>query len=601
MSEYIGYNPLKEGVLPSEGSEKLVMAPSINRWGKNDQQGPLPNMISSVGQAISREDLGDKTWMIISDASNTPGVGETRAQALQSLDLGERPARLFFLLPEQQAKVAEMVKQRTGLPERVINATLRGIGYGGHRETLDTIARAITYRNGPQRVLTVDDDVVIPQQHVVWRKDAVPNGHTSRPNSQVLHSSKENGASFPPELFDVTGDNKIAPLFDPLGKTVGQIREEHPTLRATASVKDTRSDALIGALNGETTQFELTHADEEDVPNTNEAVIAATTLTKTKLPDYPTGVIARAYLQGEFPDQEVPIESYRSGPSELFAARGSNTIFPDSAVFGRLFDNNTALWRWWFVSSLEVSLENKLKSVTGHYRADNDHLPILFNIMLEQTGQQYMYLSVDTEAYHSRARLGGNRQEMHEQAASSRIGNIAAVEATSRLELDRTTGLWKINRRDLINEQTGLPNEQFQASYDHAIFAFNDLSSLATICTDKIRKLNGQLHTARGTDTQERVRGLIERYTSVHTSLKGKLANFNFDEFYRHVSQEVRDQVLFYADVVDAVPAVTLAVSELIRQGRYPVSEYRPQAERILSYPVVNGRLNGNNGHSIER
>jgi len=219
------------------------------------------------------------------------------------------------------------------------------------------------------------------------------------------------------------------------------------------------------------------------------------------------------------------------------------------------------------VSILDISRENPLQTVTSHYRADNELLPVLLKVIKKQTGESNMYLSgINSQVYHNRA-LSGYRPDLHEQAAASLVGNVVALAAADKLEFDsnghaclRLDGRYKI------------PEERAQK-------VFTELADLAHTCLIKAEVLRSERVTS------ETTRSKIERYNNIYVSIKNKLANFDFSRFRTHLEEETNRQLQFYADVLYATPIVVHEVQQMIKDGRYPVLEYVPEKERNTNYP----------------
>jgi hypothetical protein len=357
-------------------------------------------------------------------------------------------------------------------------------------------------------------------------------------------------------------------FFEHLGKNVDQVKKEHPSLRATQTWNDTMH-VTIEDLNGQPVQFVVTHANGNDIPEAEKARIVATVATKHGVPDYRTVKIADFNLRREFPDDEMPVKSYLSGEPKLFAFMECDTNV-DSAALARRFDEKTALWPWWFVSSLDISRQNPLQTVTSHYRADNELLPVLLKVIKKQTGESNMYLSgVNSQVYHNRA-LSGYRPDLHEQAAASLVGNVVALAAADKLEFDSNG-----HARLRLDGRYKIPEERAQK-------VFTEMADLAHTCLIKAEVLQSEKVPS------EISKSKIERYNNIYTSIKNKLANFDFSTFRTHIEEETNKQLKFYADVLHATPIVVHEIQLMIKDGRYPVLEYVPEKERNTNYPQSN-------------
>lgn len=560
--------------LPPEAPDRIVLSPTMNRWeNATGQAGHLPNMLHSVQGALSRERLSHDTWIILGDSSNQPNVDAMRLARLQPLQEIPSPSRMFLLTPETQGQVTDIIVERTKIRREIIDAVLRMTGYASQRAKLDVVAGGLAIvGNRPIKTLELDDDTIIPEHYGVLKEDALPPGLTHRTNSQVLLDDREEVSE---DMFDVK-PNRIGSFFTHLGKTVGEVRQEHPGMRATHKFQDTMNGELEKATRGEPAQFVVTHADieEDDLAEADDSRVVATTATKHGHPDYRTVRIANANLEAEFPVEELPISSYPSGPTEPFAFRTSDTNV-DSACIAREIDGTTAFWPWWFVSSDALSRKNPLQTVTGHYRADNELLPVWLEVLREQTGQHYAYLSgIDTQVVHNRARTG-YRPDLHEQATASLVGNIAALEASRRLHFDSIAGRIRMSRVD----------QDYVAPRDHAERVYDEMHHLAQVCVAKLDALTAR---KRDTSTSEGLKEIDEktdRYLGIWGSIQKKLGNFNFETFYIHLNREIGQQLNFFAEVLDAMPAVIIETQQLIKNGKYPVVEYTPPSTKDKKHP----------------
>lgn len=578
--DYIHYGPstatpgeLVSTMLPFDTPDNLVVTPTMNRWqDKDGGPGHLTNLIYSVQGALDREGLSKDTWMILGDASNRPGTDAARLASLQGLS-EMNPSRLFLLTPETQAQTTEIIVQRTGINREIVEAVLLMTGYASQRAKLDIVSGGLALTaDRSLRVLTLDDDTIIPERYGVLKEGVLPPGTKRKPNSQVLLDDRD---PLTEDMFYVH-ENRISPFFVPLGKTIGEIKQEHPSIRATNMFRDTMHEELEKATHGEPAQFVVTHADvdKDDLPDPDNTQVIAITATKHGVPDYRTVRIAQAHLETEFPEEELPISSYPSGPNQLFAFRSAGTNV-DSACIARQIDERTAFWPWWFVSYDELSRANPLQTVTGHYRADNELLPVWLKVLYEKTGEQYAYLSgIDTQVYHNRARTG-YRPDLHEQATASLVGNIAALEASRRLFFDTQSGRIRMAR---VDQDYTAPREHTQRVYD-------EMHNLALICTRKLDSLSDRKKRQNTPEGLQETTEKMDRYLEIYGSIQKKLGNFNFETFYYHLSREVREQLNFFAEVLDATPAVIIEVQELIRKGQYPVVEYVPGQTQEKKHP----------------
>lgn len=556
---------LRKTTLPTgEAPQRVIVTPTMDRWGTLEQPGHLPRMLRSVQERVSAEGLDGNSWMVVGDASSLES-DKIRDRWLPDLDEVDHPSRIFILRPEFQRQVADIVQKRTGIRAEVVDAVLYNTGYASQRQKLDAVMAAIVFNNGPMDVATFDDDTLVPQDYRIFREEVLPRGLSRVPNSQVLWPGEVTDA-----MFDMK-HNRLSPMFQHLGMTVGQIRQQHTSFRATTEWVDTMHARLEDMDGDNPVQFVVTNSDGPDVAWADEATIIAAASTKHGVPDYRTVKIADIHLRKEFPFEEMPIKSFPSGPNRPFAFGECDTNV-DSAAFARRLDERTSLWPWWFVSSEAISKDNPLQTVKGHYRADNELLPVLLKVIHERTGQHYMYESgIATQIYHNRAQ-NGYRPNIHEQAAASLVGNVAAMAAADRLEFDQD-GRPRVNADD-----------RYKVSQDRAEKVFYGMMDLASICGSKVRELTAR-SSYQPTEDNNTIEEKIRRYRSTYDSIRRRLAGFNFPEFFSHLDNEVNAQLKFYSEVLYATPIVVSEVQRLIQNGQYPVLEYVPPADRNKSYP----------------
>lgn len=564
---------LETTYLPPDAPDNVIVSPSMNRWG-NGVPGHLPKMLQSVQGALSREGLSDDTWMLVSDASNTPDAEALRHEQLNRINGFNRPARLFFMTPELQARVTRTIVERTGVDERIVKAILLDTGYASQRIKLDTVlAGLVTATAAHIKVLTLDDDTVIPERYGVVKPEFMPQGLSHKPNSQVLLHDEHVREG----IFDFR-DNKIEPFFRDLGLTVADLRAKYPGFRATGLQKDTMHVSLEDAVQGRPAQFEVSHDDKSDLEGVEQAQVIAASATKFGIPDYRTVRIAQANYESEFPDREVPINALISGPSKPFAFRESLTNV-DSAAMARLFNDKTVTLPWWFVSSDAISRQNPLQTVTAHYRADNELLPVLFRELASKGDEQYLYMSgLATQVEHNRARTG-YRPDLHEQATASLVGNVAALEAAKRLLIDSATGQPILEK---IDDDYRVPEEMARRVFD-------EMHKLSLLCALKINELDSRKRSATSQQSHSYER-MIDRYHEIMTTIKAKLGNNNFEEFSVHLNTEIRDQLRFYSGVLKAFPKVVDQVQKMIVAGEYPVQEF------VYDRPTLNSGIRFSHG-----
>ncbi len=544
---------------PDQAPSNIVAAPTNYRWGTETEKGPAVRMIESVQGALIKDGLASDTWIMLADESKTPETAGIRRKNLQGLAHMGEYARLFVLTPELQGAVAAIVAGKLQDRADTARAILEGIGYGGQRAKIDAVVGGIAAsKNRPIKMVGLDDDIEVPPEYPVIRPEVMAAwGLHPLANSQVLIPNEFDGSAM--EMRP----NTMRPFINNIGRTVREVRQDYPSLRATGGIEDTMQDKLEEAIRtGRPSQFVVSaHRTEPDLDSIEDARVIATTAIKSQRPDYVALKIARAHLLGEFPNSEAPIKSYLSGPSEPFAYQGCTTNV-DSGTLGRLVDPGNVRLPWWFVSSMDISLANPLQTVSGHYRAENDLLPTLLQIGMQKSGSNYVYLGgTETQFFHSRP-LVGYRQDPHEQAAASLVGKIAAYDAAQRLYYDPITGEAKMYQVD----------DGYQAPRDHAMSVYEELDKLAQICAAKITELgNRKPSNSQEWDINDRNLG---NYHAVRESIIRKLGGNNPESYLKHLDEEIKQQLKFFAGVLSTMPKVTEVVSSLIAQGKYPVVEF---------------------------
>ncbi len=544
--------------LPTDSPSMVIGGISNYRWGIPAEPGPAVPWVTSIQAAIERESLD--AWVVIADETNTPHIGETRVNLLnRSLESVSSIAPFFLLTPETQTTVADLVEKRTGFSRVVVDAILNNGGYANQRTKLDALIGGIAIGQHPINLLSLDDDIVIPHNARQIREDKLPRGIHRLPNSQVLF--RFDGDDDDLNWFELA-DNHLAPMFRFLGKTIEEIRQVEPEFQAKVHIADTMQEALERAVMEGHAQFQVTFDNEdEDIPPPMNITIVAEQAIKSKKPDYVASRVAAGHLMAEFPAAEIPIYAYPSGQHIPFAIASADSNI-DSGTLSRYIDDQTARWPWWFVSDRTISQRNPLKVVTGQYRADNDFLPLLLKRIYKRTGRQTRtaYVGgVETQLLHSRASTG-YRQDSLEQACASAVGKIPAYEAMNHLKFDT----------DSQAHLDTIP-DSYQAPRDHTRRVYELLYNLGRICIGKIGELDARKQGS-GTNTED-IDRKIRQYVKIYKNIFNKLAEFDHEEFARHLDLETRDQLRFYATILEAMPRVLTEVSGIIKEGKYPVVE----------------------------
>ncbi len=545
----------RQTYLPPDVPRHIIGGPTNNRWGTLDTPGVAVSWVQSIQEAIGRENLN--AWAILADESSEPSISAIRSKHLQALDKLPHLAPLFLLTQETQTKVEELVTERTEIDVDIVHAILNSKGYANQRIKLDSLLGGLVIATQPIDFLSIDDDIIIPAWARQVNEEHLPRGIRRLENSQVLFSYQ--GDEDDSDWFDLE-INRVAPMFSDLGLTVAQVRETMPDFKVTPHLHDTMQTALDAALRDGFAQFQVVApSGEKPLPDAERARIIAVQAIKSRKPDITAANQVKTHLLQEFPPEEQTIYAYPSGPAVKYGV-GSADSNIDSGTFARRLDTQTIFWPWWFVSDRNISLRNPTTIVTGQYRADNDNLTRILKRIFKKSNRQIKVIyegGVTTQFLHNRV-SAGYRQGMLEQATASAVGKLPAYEAMDRLVIDHT-GMITI---EPIAEDYQIPRERAQRVFDL-------LYSLAGICTYKIQELEGRKRFVEDPKADDKIR---EYYRIIH-KIYLKLAELNQEEFFKHLDIEVRDQLKYYTRVVAAMPKVIESVSQIIREGKYPVVE----------------------------
>jgi hypothetical protein len=524
-------------------SRDQVVSPTADRW-QEVRHGGTSAMLGSV-------DPQGKT-VIFADQSSSPTAPIDRDIAMELLvESGKPLPDVLFLTKQSQEEVALHMK-RAGIPDHVVDGVFR-LGYAAQRQQADLLTAAKAVEGGEVHQLSLDDDLVFPKRRVRIRKCFLTSlGFDPLPNSQlVVHRNGERDN----ELFIVedalSSPNSTHPFFMHLGKRVGDVSGLDE--RTSRGWVDTMHDAFPRVQPHSPQQFVVDYEVETSAETFAQAKIIGATATKQKRPDYRTIEYTRRHFLDEF-GLESPIQAFPSGESVLFGFVNAHTNV-DSANFSRLFDDKTAFFPWWYNSDTRISSENPLKVVLGQYRADNELLPVLLTQIEQIFGDLYVYVSgLGVQIEHYRSQMG-YRPNLLEQATGSLIGNIAAMEASTRFE--------KGPEGYIVIKRDGL-QEGFRANRALVQKSFDELLKLRNIALNKIRDI---------AENDPKRSDLIVMYRRMIKLINRKTAGEDFNTFYQHISEEVRRQTLFYADVVDNMPKMILEVRKLLKKGQYPVEK----------------------------
>lgn len=533
---------LQQSHLPKDCPEQVVVVPTMNRW-----DGSLPNLLTSLSKIT--EGSQDQMRFILADATSLSESAQIacRKEVIEKLPKEMKEA-LFLVTPESQREVAAEVCRRTGINPRLVNAWLTWTGYASQRAKLDVIMRGYA-QDGSVKVLSLDDDTTIPQ---VYRRLNVVDCDTagsSGTNSQSVLRNQPDLSAFSHH------DNSLDGFFQPLGQEVS------PRYRASLLLNDSMHEALETARSNGSARFHVTAGEQDDT--LQGGTIVAAMATKTGVPDYRTVRIAEASLYDRFPSTEVALTAYQDSPTEPFVFQAARTNI-DSACLSRWFTAKTAGFPWWFISDVEISKSNPLQTVTGHYRADNEILPYLCEVIAQQTGTTFVYAGgIDTHVEHHRAR-SGYRPAMLEQATASLVGNLAAVAATEHLTIDPVSLLPTL--RPIASDYC-VPELRTQA-------VFQDIRHLADVALNMNKLVSLERQDAQTAHQVKEFNQLISRYQEVYTMLYLKTGGFDFPLFKSQIDKEIRSQLVFFRGVLEVAPRISEAVQGMLSQGRYPALGY---------------------------
>ena len=569
---------LRETALPADLAENLAVCPTLNRWGTVEKHGPLVDLVRSLEERVSEEGMKDNTAIILGDASEGPGVDAARIAGLSHATNVVSPARVFILTMEQRRAIAQRIEKVTRVDRRAIQGLLLDTGYGSQRGNMWLAAAGLARARGEDmRKATFDDDTKIDGTYRMVRPEKLPRPFRPEPNSQLVLPEDD------VRLDEMTEHgNQLSSFFAYLGTTVADMRKQFPGMPATEIHKDTMHSALSDVRERGSAQFVVSH-EGKDVDDAHLVRLFSAVISKHGRPDYRTLQIAQMYLESEFPQHELPLLSFLSGEVQPYAHRGSKTNV-DSANIAFLLNDRTTQIMPWFVSDHRISAQNPLGTVEGHYRSDNELLPKMFDPKLAGAwGEPGMYLSgLPTQVYHNRAATGAHRVDTHKQATQSTLGHVAAMQAFARMEVD------PLNKRIVVRDV----EDSFEVPHETAEALFDQIYTLAEICHRKGKELARR--TPRDDEHRRQIETALGRYQEIYADLKRRLADFDLQEFHKHLNVEVRDQVRYYKAILDAYPVMLEEIARMIKRGEYPATEFVPAGTPTRAH--VNGTPPGSNG-----
>ena len=319
------------------------------------------------------------------------------------------------------------------------------------------------------------------------------------------------------------------------------------------------------ALDTGVAKFVVTYPEDgqSHIENGDAAIIIGATATKSGMPDYRTVEIAKQFLRNELPEQELSRQSFPFGHKELFAFLECDTNV-DSAAFARILNEKTAHLPWWFVSDVNISKANShVREGAGNYRADNENLPVLLRHIRDVTGKQYVYLAgIDTQVIHQRAKTGYRPDLVTVATRGSLVGNIAALEAVRRVEFD-SAGMPHIPHID----------DRYEAPEGHSRRVLEEFVGLSQISQGEKFKLETRRRNSSDPKETDQFNDKIKRYQYIIESLERQLAGWDYRKWKQGLDIEIRDQLRFYRNILEIMPAVIEETGKLIREGKYPIVE----------------------------
>jgi hypothetical protein len=560
---------------PENFPDKAITSASRGRWGEPKSPGSLPNMLVATQAILDQDGIGTDRVMMISDGSDTVQK-VPREPVLASLE-DQLPESIFFLTPELQAVVVDKVVAKTGLPKEVVKKVLFSPEYDGNRLRLDAVQSGVVSVSGGEiKSLSLDDDVIPPNKMKVVKPEKLIEAglKPNEPNSFVFWVGKP----LEPDDF-IYQDNSLAGFFDPLGHTIEELQTKYPDMTVSKGWTD-EMHRVMEDLRKRPEAFHVTHVPGKliPIPEASDVVIQSVTNTKTRLPDPRTVRYIEQLLMNELMPPEARIFSYIAGPQKPFAffkagTAGSVTNVDSANMSWRFASDTTNIVRW-FPSDPKIS--KKMGIVDWQYRSDNEWLPMYLVALWKKLGRRYAYFTgIAAETEHHRATTGYRPTDPAEPAASSLVGHEVSEAALGRMEFD------KFGRPSLNLD--GI--EGWVVPKINAQRVWLEMRNLQLICSETIVEAHKRLKGINDPKKRTDMLDLIHKYDEIYESIRRRISGRDFDEFYERINEETRRQLRFTDQVLRAYPTIVETVGQLIKDGEYPVLEYRPPKERNKNYP----------------
>ncbi len=533
----------EKSTLPPEEASRTICCPTRGRWrsvtGKSP--GDLGHWLHSVATRLEAEGIAEDSRIVIGDQTLDCSLESKAANISWAIHHSERPVvrrpEIFLQDLETKTEAADLIRERLRPPERVLENFLLRSGYAQSR-----IATELPLLG---RVLSMDDDTTVPEEAPFLEgcDDLLP-GRSE--NSQILHGS---------ERFSELGGriamrpNRIGPIFEPIGRTVGALRTEGWGVVPVSNHRHNTMHQAFDRLSrlGDSSRFVVDHAEMTENSQSKDVEIAAVAITEYGLPDFRT----IAMVDSTIANQGRPIEhrTISAGENRLFAFRGSETHV--SSCLARWLCPGLDHFPWWFLTDDRISLRNPHRTVRTSYRSDNELVADLLRPLSAAINRPLAYgQGVPTRVLH-RPATTGHRPDLPEQAAASLVGAMIAGEVKCRLQFN---GNGEASLPEIPDSYT-LPDET-------ALGVFEQLESLAVRCR-RVAVTNPD-----DADTTSWCHAMAR-------DIAIRLAGFDFQAFKATLEVETRDQLRFQREVLAWYPRIRrFVIDEMVLAGRYPVMRY---------------------------
>ncbi|MDG1898844.1 MAG: hypothetical protein P8I74_03175 [Phycisphaerales bacterium] len=533
----------ERSTLPAEEASRTICCPTRGRWrsATGESPGDLGHWLHSVASRLEAEGIAEESRIVIGDQTLDCSLESKAANISWAIHHSESPVvrrpEIFLQDLETRTEVADRLRERLRPPERILENFLLRSGYAQSR-----IATELPLLG---RVLSMDDDTTVPEEAPFLEgcDDLLPGPSE---NSQVLHRSNR---------FSELGGrismrpNRIGPIFEPIGRTVGALRNEG---WGTVPVSNHRHNTMHEAFDrlsrlGDSSRFAVDHAETTENGRSKDVEIAAVAITEYGLPDFRTV----AMVDSTIANHGKPIEhrTISAGENRLFAFRGSESHV--SSCLARWLCPGLDHFPWWFLTDDRISLRNPHRTVRTSYRSDNELVADLLQPLSAAISRPLAYgQGVPTRVLH-RPATAGHRPDLPEQAAASLVGAMIAGEVKCRLQFNG-------------NGEASLPEipDSYELPDEAALAVFEQLESLAVRCR-------------RVADSNQRESNTASWCRAMAQDLGIRLAGFDFQAFKASLEVETREQLRFQREVLTWYPRIRrFVIDEMVLAGRYPVMRY---------------------------